>query len=89
MNYLELKDLDNFFRGALYYLEEKRDTVNKLNVFPVPDGDTGTNMYLTLKTAIENLDKNHLKTLKSSAKSFVKERSLVEEETLELFFPRY
>jgi len=57
MKYLELQDLDKFFRGALYFLEEKRETVNKLNVFPVPDGDTGTNMYLTLKTAIENLDK--------------------------------
>ena len=68
MKYLELQDLDKFFRGALYYLEEKRDTVNKLNVFPVPDGDTGTNMYLTLKTAIENLDKKPPKNVKEFGK---------------------
>ena len=34
-------------------LEEYRDTVNALNVFPVPDGDTGTNMSLTLRSGIE------------------------------------
>jgi len=68
MKYLELQDLDKFFRGALYFLEEKRETVNKLNVFPVPDGDTGTNMYLTLKTAIENLDKKPPKNVKEFGK---------------------
>lgn len=69
MNYLELKDLDNFFRGALQYLGEKREEVNKLNVFPVPDGDTGTNMYLTLKTAIENVDKKNPKNIKDFGKA--------------------
>lgn len=36
-------------------LESKKDTINELNVFPVPDGDTGTNMTLTLVSAIDEL----------------------------------
>lgn len=41
------------FRLAFDQLEEYRDTVNALNVFPVPDGDTGTNMSLTLRSGVE------------------------------------
>ncbi len=33
-----------------------KDDINQLNVFPVPDGDTGTNMYLTLESALKNID---------------------------------
>jgi hypothetical protein len=36
---------------ALSRLAEQRDRINDLNVFPVPDGDTGTNMHLTLEAA--------------------------------------
>ena len=46
-------ELRRAFGGALAWLEEHRDTVNALNVFPVPDGDTGTNMLLTLRRATE------------------------------------
>jgi hypothetical protein len=42
--------------AALQSLQNNIDVVNGLNVFPVPDGDTGTNMHLTLKSAIDNLD---------------------------------
>lgn len=70
MKYLTVKDLDKFFRGSLNYLAQKREEVNKLNVFPVPDGDTGTNMYLTLKTAIESIDKANPKNLKEYGKIF-------------------
>ena len=41
------------FSLGLARLEERRDAVNALNVFPVPDGDTGTNMSLTLRAGIE------------------------------------
>lgn len=37
-------------------LQNNIEVVNGLNVFPVPDGDTGTNMYLTLKSAVNNMD---------------------------------
>ncbi len=47
----------NMCYGALNRLEEQQSYIDSLNVFPVPDGDTGTNMLLTFKEAIENLDK--------------------------------
>ena len=47
------------FRRALFgshsWLTQNRDKVNELNVFPVPDGDTGTNMLLTLEAACEEM----------------------------------
>jgi DAK2 domain fusion protein YloV len=39
--------------GSLAWLTLNRDEVDALNVFPVPDGDTGTNMLLTLQSAVE------------------------------------
>lgn len=38
------------------YLEENKEYVNALNVFPVPDGDTGTNMSLTMKSSVKELN---------------------------------
>jgi len=37
-------------------LKEVEDEINDLNIFPVPDGDTGTNMYLTLSNAVEEIE---------------------------------
>ncbi|HCO19109.1 DAK2 domain-containing protein [Gudongella oleilytica] len=39
--------------SAALMLEENKEEVNSLNVFPVPDGDTGTNMLLTIKSALK------------------------------------
>ncbi|HPP30865.1 MAG TPA: DAK2 domain-containing protein [Soehngenia sp.] len=39
------------------YLDKNKEIVNALNVFPVPDGDTGTNMSLTMRSAINNIEK--------------------------------
>src|SRR5258708_32741638 len=41
--------------GSLAWLKLNRDEVDALNVFPVPDGDTGTNMLLTLQAAVEDV----------------------------------
>ena len=41
--------------GSLAWLTINRDEVDALNVFPVPDGDTGTNMLLTLQSAVEDI----------------------------------
>ena len=38
------------------YLEENKEYVDSLNVFPVPDGDTGTNMSLTMRSAVKELN---------------------------------
>jgi DAK2 domain fusion protein YloV len=43
-------------RGALAYLHANEEQTNQLNVFPVPDGDTGSNMYLTLRAAVAEAD---------------------------------
>ena len=43
----------DMFEGGLALLEANVPEVNRLNVFPVPDGDTGTNMYMTLLDVVE------------------------------------
>jgi DAK2 domain fusion protein YloV len=43
------------FSAALAALERQRDALNAINVFPVPDGDTGTNMTLTMRAACEEI----------------------------------
>lgn len=55
--------LSKMARGGAAELRDKADEVNKLNVFPVPDGDTGDNMSLTIESgvaAIENLETDDL-----------------------------
>src|SRR6185503_7826911 len=41
-----------FVAAGTYFLRKYRQVLNDLNVFPVPDGDTGTNMYLTVRSAM-------------------------------------
>ena len=43
--------------AASSWLAENKEKVDSLNVFPVPDGDTGTNMSLTFQSAVEELTK--------------------------------
>ena len=54
MGYLNIdgKIFYNMVVNASNRLEEQKDFVNSLNVFPVPDGDTGTNMSMTLRNAV-------------------------------------
>jgi len=65
MEYLNIdgKRFYNMVVNASNKLEEQKEYVNFLNVFPVPDGDTGTNMSLTFKAAvseIENMNSNSI-----------------------------
>ena len=53
MGDLQGHDLRQAFAEATRCLEHYRDAINALNVFPVPDGDTGTNMLLTMRSALE------------------------------------
>ena len=48
-------------------LEQNRQLINELNVFPVPDGDTGTNMSLTMGAAATELGKRDFPTLTAAA----------------------
>ena len=50
-----------------YALEQNRQLINELNVFPVPDGDTGTNMSLTMGAAATELSKRDFPTLSAAA----------------------
>lgn len=52
---LQTKDFIAFFIGASANLTANKERVNALNVFPVPDGDTGTNMGLTMSSAVRDL----------------------------------
>lgn len=45
------QSLQHAFLAGAKNIEEKKDYINELNVFPVPDGDTGTNMTLTITSA--------------------------------------
>ena len=45
----------NAIAAASKVLSERKEEVNRLNVFPVPDGDTGTNMSLTIESVVNNL----------------------------------
>lgn len=46
----------------------QKQAINDLNVFPVPDGDTGTNMSLTIQTAVTELRRVEPSTLEEAAK---------------------
>ena len=48
--------LRKMFSSAFSLVEENKKNIDALNVFPVPDGDTGTNMSLTLKSAVSEMN---------------------------------
>jgi DAK2 domain fusion protein YloV len=52
----ELETVRGLARGALDALELSRERIDDLNVYPVPDGDTGTNLTLTARGVVEALD---------------------------------
>lgn len=52
---LEVKEFAAFFIGGSANLTANKENINALNVFPVPDGDTGTNMSLTMTSAVKDV----------------------------------
>jgi DAK2 domain fusion protein YloV len=54
--------------GSLSWLGTNHEEVNRLNVFPVPDGDTGTNMLLTLQSAVEDIKESNAAEVSKIAK---------------------
>ncbi len=60
-NVIDAKMLSKMFLSGAKNLEAKKEWINELNVFPVPDGDTGTNMTMTIMSAakeVSNLGDN-------------------------------
>ena len=55
MNVLDGSPYKNMLAGGAKALELNRPVIDELNVFPVPDGDTGTNMSLTIQSAVREL----------------------------------
>jgi DAK2 domain fusion protein YloV len=53
---MDLELVRHLARSALQNLEAHRRRIDDLNVYPVPDGDTGTNLVLTLRSVVEALD---------------------------------
>ncbi len=58
INKINEQDLNKVIDTIIENFKEKEEKINDLNVFPVPDGDTGTNMLLTLKSIKEELTKS-------------------------------
>ena len=51
MDYIDAAALKRAFLAGAEGLEARKEWINELNVFPVPDGDTGTNMTMTILSA--------------------------------------
>lgn len=61
--------LAKMFLAGAHNLEAKKEWINELNVFPVPDGDTGTNMSMTILSAAKEVNGLEKKNMKSVAKA--------------------
>ena len=69
MNTVDAKLLARMFLAGAKNLEVKKEWINELNVFPVPDGDTGTNMTLTIMSAVKEVNALSDITMESLAKA--------------------
>lgn len=69
---IDAKVLSRMFLAGARNLEAKKEWINELNVFPVPDGDTGTNMTMTIMSAaseVSALEKPDMETLAKAISS--------------------
>ena len=72
VNTINAELLSKMFLAGAANIEAKKEFINELNVFPVPDGDTGTNMSLTIMAAAKEvaaLDKPNMETLAKAISS--------------------
>lgn len=65
--YLDAATFKEIILCANAALEQNKQLINELNVFPVPDGDTGTNMSLTMSVAAAEMQKNNLSSVGDAA----------------------
>mgnify|MGYP000233854917 FL=1 len=61
--------LAKMFLAGAQNIEAKKDYINELNVFPVPDGDTGTNMSMTIMSAAKEVTALNKPAMKDLAKA--------------------
>lgn len=70
--YIDNSLLIEMFKGAQQNLALNKEYVDSLNVFPVPDGDTGTNMGLTMTSTVRELETVSPETVQETASAFAK-----------------
>jgi len=63
------RDMKEMFVAGSSWLEKSVADVNAINVFPVPDGDTGTNMHLTMRSTLEEVDRTTDQSVSEVAKA--------------------
>lgn len=69
MNKINVKKFYNMLIAASNSLNDNKEYLNSLNVFPVPDGDTGTNMSATFSEAVKSITLHEDSTIESIASS--------------------
>ena len=69
INVIDAQMLQKMFIAGAKNLEAKKEWINELNVFPVPDGDTGTNMTLTIMSAANEVGAISNPTMENVAKA--------------------
>ncbi len=62
---LSSNDFYNLLESGFAYLQKNEEEINELNVFPVTDGDTGTNMVLTMQSVFQELSSINELTMKN------------------------
>lgn len=69
---IDINMLKNSITAASNNLSNNKAEVNNLNVFPVPDGDTGTNMNMTIKSALKVANESEANSIKSFMQNYSK-----------------
>lgn len=69
MNTIDAKMLQKMFLAGAKNIEARKEIINELNVFPVPDGDTGTNMTMTIMAAAKEVGSIKEPTIQALAKA--------------------
>ncbi len=72
INEIDSSLLIKMLNQGTYVLNQNRDLVDALNVFPVPDGDTGTNMSLSMQAAMKTIADKDFDTVEAVSKAFAK-----------------
>lgn len=66
---IDAKTFQKMFLAGAANIEAKKEYINELNVFPVPDGDTGTNMTLTIMSAVKEINTLNNPTIEELSKA--------------------
>ena len=66
---IDAKAFQKLFLAGANRINEQKEYINELNVFPVPDGDTGTNMSLTILSAAREVEKLSQPTISTLCKA--------------------